>query len=703
LTPDKGNPYDHSSVMSGRARAAEAGQAGARIGCDVGGTFTDFVLAENDGSLRHLKVPSTPASPAEAVLAGLRDLNADTRSVDAFIHGTTLAVNTIIQRAGARTGLLVTRGFRDILELARLRLSDPTNYFIEKPVPLVARHLVAEIDERMLATGRPYLVVDESQVIAEARRLVEDGAEALAICFMHSYRNADHERRALDAVRHAFPDLYTCASSAIWPQQNEYERCLVTVMNAYVGQRMVVYFGKLEADARELGITCGIFSTRSNGGIMTVRSAAVTPVSTLLSGPASGVMGALHVAAGADEHRIVTLDMGGTSADVSVIDRAPSYATDSQVGGLPVIMPAIDISSIGAGGGSIAWTDSGGALKVGPRSAGSDPGPACYRRGGVEPTVTDAYVELGLVDPDEFLGGALHLDPAPAHDALERLGRQLALDAIETATGIVAVATANMYAQFMPLMAGRGVDPRDFTLVAYGGAGPTHAFLLAREVGITTVLVPLSPGTLCALGCLVMDLRNDFVASVGRGLEEVSPDELERTYRAIEERAAAWLADERADVLSQSLVRTGDMRYRGQSSELAVILPAAIDTGALGEIRRRFEEMYLRTYGFHDAAAPVEIVNARVTVIGATRRPTDVIPQADSGPAMPQIRSRRVRHDGRWIEVGVYRRSDLGPGAKFPGPAIVEQYDTTVFVTPEFDFEIDRKGNLIGRTRRAAA
>lgn len=675
-----------------------------RLGVDIGGTFTDVMVADESGTVvATLKTPSVPASPEAAVFQALEDLagaGIAPPDIALFVHGTTLAVNTLIERSGARTGLLVTQGFQDILEIRRLRLENTTDFYGEKPVPLVPRDLVVEIDERMLADGRIHRPLDPGQVREAARRLAAEGATAVAVCFMHSYKNAAHEREARDLLRAEFPSLFVCASADLWPQQREYERCLVAVMNAYIGARMAGYFHHLEAGAAQRGLRAQVLSTKSNGGVMTAARAAEEPVQTLLSGPASGVIGAAHVAGLAGARRIVTLDMGGTSADVAVIvDGQPAYSTENSVGDFPVIMPAVDVSSIGAGGGSIAWLDAAGVLKVGPQSAGADPGPACYGRGGRLPTVTDAYVHLGIIAPDRFLGGQMPLNPALAELALAELGRALGLPSRAAAQAILDVTTSNMYAQFTPLMARRGVDPRDFTLLAYGGAGPTHAFLLAKEVGIGRVLVPPSPGTLCALGCIVADLRNDFVQTLYRSGGQVTDAVLENAYGELEQRGREWLREESAQGIaldSSFVLYSADMRYEGQAFEIGVPVSGG-ERGDRTAIGRRFHDVYHSIFGVSDPAAPLTFVNLRASVVGVTAKVTRL--QARAGLAgAPRGETRAVFVDGREAEAAVLPRAAVGVDRWTPGPLIVEQYDTTTFVPPGYRVRSDAAGNLVGET-----
>ncbi len=672
---------------------------GSRLGADVGGTFTDFVLVDpTSDRILNFKIPSTPSDPARAILQGIQQLverhDVDVTAIDYFVHGTTLGVNTLIQRMGSVTGLLVTKGFRDVLEIGRLRLPDPTNYFVEKTPALVPRHLVKEVDERILANGEVLRPLDLGQLHGVVTELVELGVDSIAICFLHSYRNPVHEREAVAYLRQRFPQLYLCSSAETWPQQREYERALVTVINAFIGRRMEEYFDRLDRNVRALGIPAAILTTKSNGGIMTAESARKAPVETLLSGPASGVIGALYLGRQAGYDRLIAVDMGGTSADVAVIDGDVLYSTESEVAHLPVVMPTVDVSSIGAGGGSIAWVDALGILKVGPRSAGADPGPACYGRGGTEPTVTDAYVQLGIIDPRCFLGGRLPLDPRLATEALTRLGARLGLAADELAAGVLDVATANMHAQLMPLMARKGIDPRDFVLLAYGGAGPTHVLLLAREAGMRKVLIPPSPGTLCALGCLVADVKRDSIKTIYRDSAELTPAELEDEFAALEADARAWLSAQRLAVGGTMIVRSADMRYRGQSFEITVPLRAE-PPGSMAEVRSPFHEAYQRIYGIADEQAPVEIINLRVTVVGVTAKPQrrPAAPRA-TGRA-PRRDCRTIREHGKEVTATVYQREDLRPGDTVSGPTVVEAADTTVYVPTGYAGSVDGWGNLL--------
>jgi N-methylhydantoinase A len=676
---------------------------GGRIGVDVGGTFTDFAFLDDTGQIHSLKLPTNRDTPAVPVLEGTDQLLArlGATSVSAFVHGTTLATNTVIERTGARTGLLVTKGFRDILEIGRLRLPDTTNFDGEKPAPLVPRQLVVEIDERILASGRIYRPLDRDEVRRSVRNLLEHGVDAIGVCFLHAFTNPEHERISVQLIRSEFPGIYVSASHEVWPQQREYERCLVTVMNSYIGKRVSTYLSELQHGLTERHLLSRFHVTRSNGGMMTAEGAIRLPIATLLSGPASGAVGAAFVARAAGFDRVITLDMGGTSADVAVVDREVSYSSENQVGDFPVIMTAVDVSSIGAGGGSIAWVDSGGVLKVGPRSAGSDPGPACYGRGGEMATVTDAYVAVGIIHADRFLGGAMPLVPDLALTAVARIGHALSLSPTLTADSILQVTTAKMYAQLTPLMAHRGIDPRDFALVAFGGAGPTHAFLLAREVGIDRVVVPLTPGVLCALGAAISDIKGDFVKTVYANTSHLTPQELDALFSEVEGRALDWIRTQEPDAADGAyvLVRKADMRFYGQAFEIPVELPRLISS--LEQIVRPFLEKYEAVYGQVHADMPVEVVTIYSTVASVTPKPRLTWNTETRRPAGGAVEDRAILLGGDRIKATVYSRDSLMIGTEIVGPAIIEQYDSTTFVPPGFDIVVDAAGNLIGTRDRA--
>lgn len=676
-----------------------------RLGIDIGGTFTDAIVTDGQGRVvATLKTPSVAEAPEQAIFNVLDQLQASgvaTREIGLFVHGTTLGVNTLIERSGAVTGLLVTKGFRDVLEIRRLRLENTTNLYGDKTLPLVPRQLVKEINERQLADGRVLVPLDAGELLQAVEELVQAGVTALAVSFLHAYANDGHEVLAEQLIREHYPQLFICRSSAIWPQQREFERTLATVMNAYVGERMGSYFNRLQAGIGQYGVSATLLSTMSNGGMMTAARAASEPVRTLLSGPASGVIGATYIAEQAGISQVVTFDMGGTSVDVALIDKEPAYSTENQVGDFPVIIPAVDVTAIGAGGGSIAWVDSVGVLKVGPRSAGARPGPACYNRGGVQATTTDAYLHLGILQADRFLGGQMRLFPELAEQALARLGEQLGLNATQTAQAILDVATANMYAQFSPLMARKGVDPRDFTLLAYGGAGPMHAFLMAREVGIRRVLIPPSPGTLCAMGCTVANLRNDFVFTFHKGSRSLAAGELGNRYALLEQQGRRWIEEEARGGVKLGgtyVIYSADMRYEGQAFDLEVTLTEA-EIADPGEARNKFHRQYESVFGISQPEAEVLFVNLRASIVGMLpSKLAAAAPQVANGGK--PIEQRTITFDGLEYDAKVLSREHLSADARISGPVILEEYDTTVFIPPGYEIYGDANGNIIGEAER---
>lgn len=676
-----------------------------RLGIDVGGTFTDFALIDElSGELFPFKVATTAQRPVNAVLVGLSALAAQGRlrpeEIGVFVHGTTLATNTVIERRGEMTGLLVTEGFEDLLSIARLRLRNPFDFTASRPEPLVSRQLTRGISERIRADGHVMKSVDPSDVIGQVGELRALGARAVAISFVNSYRNDEHERIAAEVARAAFPDLYVCTSSELWPQIREYERTLVSVVNAYVGDRISSYLGQLRAEMHAAGVPAPIFVTKSNGGIANADAASERPVELLLSGPAAGVVGASYIARSASFPRIITIDIGGTSADISVVDGEPLYSSEAEVGEMPVTLPAVDVTAIGAGGGSIAWLDAAGVLKVGPRSAGSDPGPACYGLGNTECTITDAYLTLGIIDEEKFLAGAMPLRRDLAERAIAPIARHLDRSVENTAEAILEVATSNMYRELMTVLARRGVDPGEFALFPFGGAGATHSFLLADEVGFETVIVPPFPGVLCALGALVADIKRDFIRTTYLA---VRSDDLAATLpgirdklRLLEDQARAWWKQNRIGDIELELAHSLDIRYVGQSFEVEVDLaPQECTPARFTVVLNRFHDRHNAIYGYAEPTAPVEIINIRTTAIMRTSKPClrELAPAANGAPAG----RRKLFHKGEWRLAGTYQRSDHGRGSRIPGPAIVEQYDTTTFVPPGWMVEVDKHGNLIGR------
>src|SRR5579859_27673 len=469
-------------------------------------------------------------------------------------------------------------------------------------------------------------------------------------------------------------------------------------MNAHIGSRMRAYLRSLAGSLAERGVRCRVFSTKSNGGVMTAARAAERPVETLLSGPASGVIGSAYLGELIGAAKLITLDIGGTSADMSVIDGEVAHSTENTIGEFPVIIPAVDVSSIGAGGGSLAWIDREGVLKVGPRSAGAEPGPVCYGRGGSAPTVTDAYVVSGILNPAAFLGGTLRLQPELAWRALGLLGEQIGLDAARTADAVLRVTTSMLYAELLPELARRGVDIRDFALIAYGGAGPTHAFMAARELPTRRVIVPTTPGTMCALGCLVADLRADFVSTIWADCADMTTPDLRATFAALDAEAIQWLREQSVEVERVYLIRSADMCYVGQSFDVNVPLPNTTQEVTMADAIDRFHARHTAIYGHADASAAARLMTARVQVVGVTSKP-ELGHIATDGLAVREASrptSREIYENGRTWQAHVYSRAALHTGDRFRGPAIVEQYDTTTYVPEGFEVHVDRWLNLVG-------
>ena len=674
-----------------------------RIGIDIGGTFTDFAVHETKtNKLIGLKVPTVPARPVDAIVAGLSLLveehGVSLDQVEYFVHGTTIAVNALIERKGARLGLLVTRGFRDILIIQRLRIPQPQYWYGNRPEPLIPRERVYEIDERIMADGSVGTGLSEESLRAALDQARADSVEGLVLSFLHAFRNPAHEKAARDFLQREAPELFTCCSHEVWPQMREYERTIVTIVNAYVMPPVSRYLGDLERRLAEMGVPVRPYITRSNGGVMTARRARSSTAETLLSGPASGVIGALRVAEQAGVRNFITLDVGGTSADVAIVEEgAPRTSLTEHVADFPIMMPVVGVSCIGAGGGSIAWLDSAGVLRVGPQSAGADPGPACYGKGQEKPTVTDAFLYCGLLNPDTFAGGRIALHPALAQQALASLAPELGTDTDAVARGIIDIAIAGMFAELSNLAAKRGIDPREFTLVGFGGAGALLACRLAEESGITQVLIPQAPGTLCALGALSADVASDFVRSVflhmDRDLSTVAA-----AYRHLEADAREYLRTEAPSVKEHRLVLSADMRYVGQSFEVDVPLDKEwIERGDWQALTDAFHAAHQRVYSHTQHGSPVELIDLRLRIVGSTTKPPLPTPgTVPAGTPAPVAGSRRVLDSGTEAgDIPVYRRGALASGHVMAGPALVDQDDTTVYLPPGWRGTVHASGSLI--------
>jgi N-methylhydantoinase A len=675
-----------------------------KLGVDVGGTFTDLVVFdERTGALELTKVPSTPKSPDQGVLNGIRRIatqfGIDPGTIDFFIHGTTVATNALIERRGVKTALITTAGFRDVLHIGRQTRPKLYDFFERRPYPLVPRHLRFEVPERVLYTGEIQRPLDEAAVRAIARSIRRQEVGVVAVCLLHAYANPANERRIRDLLGAEVPGVKVSLSSDVLPEFKEYERMSTTVINGYVMPIVERYLRRIVESLRDVGVDTGLNIMQSNGGVMTAETAGRKSVHTVLSGPAAGVLGGLALSKTAGFENIITIDMGGTSFDVSLAHRGvPSFTTESDIGGHPIKIPMIDIKTLGAGGGSIARIDAGGALQVGPESAGADPGPVCYGRGGEEPTVTDANVVLGYLNPRYFAGGNIGLDADSAREAIRRkIAESAGLSVEDAAEGIVRVVNATMIRGIRLVSVEKGFDPRDFTLVCFGGAGPVHGVALARELGIPTMLVPVGPGVTCALGLLTADFRHDYSRTFLALIDRLDPGALNAAFREMENKATAQMLSEGLSREAIVFHRTADMRYQGQGYELPVPLDgkdyqrADLEAmaGALGRLHRE-------GYGYDMPPATAEIVTLRLTAIGGRRKPEFRREAAGTKESEPAKKGeRRVYMDGRFRDIPVYDRSLLASGMRVAAPAIVEQFDSTTVLFEGYDLTVDNFRNLI--------
>ena len=706
------------------------------IGVDVGGTFTDFhVLDEATGAVFTGKRPSTPDNPARAIIEGLEALASrhgiDLGGLRRLSHGTTVGTNALIQRRGGRVAMVTTRGFRDLLEIGRQTRPHMYSLTEDHPPPLVERRHRFEIDERMDAAGKAVTELSDGAVAAAVEKVRASGVEACAVCLLFAFRNPEHEHRVAAAVRAALPHVAVCTSFEVQPEFREYERFSTTALNAYLQPVLGRYLATLEEGLSRVAPSAAIGINQSSGGLMSPERARVLPVRTALSGPAAGAIGAAHSAKLSGRRNVITLDMGGTSADVALIrDFQADISFERDVAGFSVRLPAVDIETVGAGGGSIAWFDRDGLLKVGPASAGADPGPACYGRGGREPTVTDANLVLGRLSSRGLLGGEMALDESLARAAFAPVAERLGFDVERTADGVLGIVVANMVRAIRTISVERGYDPRGFTLMAFGGAGPLHARDVALALGMREILVPEAPGILCAQGLIVSDLKEDFVASERIPGDAAGLRHLAGRVESLAARARAWFDTEGVPVPNRRLELAVDARYVGQNFELAVPLaaqggagpggpaePAARpgSAGARGAarssgddatipipspdaLRERFLEVHEAAYGYANPHDAIEIVNVRLTARGRLREESKAPEPGDPGPLPEPFEHRTVCFaPGDTTACPVYDRASLRPGHSLEGPAIIEQLDSTTPIFRRDTAVVNGAGNLVIR------
>jgi N-methylhydantoinase A len=677
-----------------------------RVGVDIGGTFTDVVVFdEQRGSVSLAKALSTPHELARGVRDALEKSRAPLERAELFIHGSTVVVNAMVERTGARTALLTTRGFRDVYEIGRINRPESFNPRFRKHRPLIPRENIFEIPERVLADGSVRLPLDESAVNEVAQILKHEGFEAVAILFLHAYRYPEHEQRAKQILLEQHPAWFVSASHELSREYREYERTSTVAANAYVGPRVSTYLDGLERGLRADGFSGELLLMQSNGGLSDSALARRHCIQMLESGPAGGVVGTMALCEALGIEQAIAFDMGGTTAKACVVQRGvPSLSPDYFIGGynegLAVRIPVLDIVEVGTGGGSIAWLDEGGALHVGPRSAGADPGPAAYARGGAEPTVTDANVVLGRLSPDAFMGGEMRLDPAAAEQALRRrIAEPFGVDTERAAAGMLEVATSSMANAVRQVTLQRGLDPRDFTLFAYGGGGPLHAAAVARELQIGTVIIPQAPGVFSALGMLLADLRRDYVQTLFTRLNDLDMAALEREFQALE--GEGRMALERSGVATDRILfeRAADMRYVGQEHSVAVRMPGRVgDEADRTTIKQLFDQAHQQRYSHCAPAESADVVSLRVTVVGQLNKPS--LPEVGRGESTPPTAARkgtrRIRGAGQQeLEAAVFDRGQLLLDNVVEGPAVIEEAASTTLLEPGDRLTVNRFGHLV--------
>ena len=682
-----------------------------RVGADIGGTFTDLVFLRSDGQYSVRKVSTTMDDFSKGIVDGLTAFLSDEELTPDFVseivHGTTIATNAILENKGVRTALVTTKGFRDVLEFRRLRFPDLFSLDYTPPKPLVPRRRRFGVDERMMHDGSVRRPLDETSLDCVLNDLEEAKPDAIAICLLHSYANPDHEQRVTEAVRGRFPDIYVSASIDVLPEIREYERTSTTVINSYIGPIVDSYLKSMRLRLDSENVRVPISIMQSNGGVMSYAAARRTPSRIIESGPAAGVVEAHQLSKRLGLKDVITFDMGGTTAKASLIeDGERNLTTEHEVGagiqlssrlvkgrGHALKLPVIDIAEVGAGGGSIVRIDPGGALRVGPESAGADPGPACYRQGGTDATVTDANVVLGYINPTAIAGGTVDVDLEAAREALDRsAAKQLGIDTTDAAYGVYAVANTTMIRAIKSVTTFRGRDPRDFTLMAFGGSGPVHAALIARSLGIRQIIVPGSPGVFSALGLLEALPEYGFSRTLIADPAQVSADVIIDAFDQLESSSLERLKDEALnEAITGSWSRTADLRYRGQADELTVTADTGPNDDLLGMIVERFHQEHERTYGRRASDEPVDLITIRSTYrIDAER----IVPESVNIPQeQQQPRQAYFGREQGWMLTPVITREELTRSFR-SGPLIVEEYDSTTLIPPGTDARIDEQGNI---------
>ena len=679
-----------------------------RIATDIGGTFTDLVfLDEVTGEIRLGKTSTTVGNPENGILDALDRAGTDFSKVNSLIHGSTVVINIITERKGAKTGLLTTRGFRDVLEIARHNRPDMYNLYYKRPEPLVPRHLRLEVDERIAYNGIVLKPTQTTSVKSALEVFRLTGVQSVAVCLLNAYSNPVHEKEIGEILIRENPELHVSLSHKIANEWREYERTSTVVLNAYVAPVARSYIEQLEAQLIHRGLKVPLHIMQSNGGTMTAQSAVDQPIQIIESGPVAGVIGAQRLGRLLENHNIISLDMGGTTTKVSLVEAdSVKFTTEYRIGarpgypGYPVQIPVVDIIEIGAGGGSVAWIDAGGAMRVGPQSAGAMPGPACYGLGGIEPTITDANLVLGRINPNYFLGGEIKLDQNAANQAIARVADKLAMAPNEVAMGIVRITESTMVGAVSLISVQRGHNPKDFAIVAFGGAGPMHAAALANELEIPQIIIPRLPGHFSAWGMLLCDLQHDYVKTQVQSVKSFEPSAFDEAFGLLEENGKKTLLTEGIPENRFQFRRTVDMRYLGQ--EHSVNVPSPDGKWNLEKTERLihdFHQLHEKRYAFSLKEAEAELVALRVVAIGITDKPSFTKPETSSRSPDAAIKgNRKVYIDGpNPIDVPLFERSKLGTGNRIVGPAIIEEEACTTILQPRQQLFVDEYGNLVIR------
>lgn len=674
-----------------------------RIGIDTGGTFTDVsLIEENTGKSYITKVPSTPDNPSLAVLNGIKQITAEigieNEEISFFIHGTTVATNAMLEQKGAKTALLTTKGFKDVLQIGRQTRPKLYDFQARNTKPLVDRNIRIELDERVDVTGNIIKDIDENEVKTIAKKIKAENIESLAICFINSYVNPENEKKVKEILTEIIPEVSITLSYEVLPEFKEYERTSTTVANAYVLPKMKNYLAYLRKEISDMKINSDLYVMQSNGGVINAETAIDIPVRTMLSGPAGGVLSGAMVAKNTQHKNIITIDMGGTSLDTALIENeVPQFTTLSEIDGKPIKVPMIEMHTIGSGGGSIAWIDTGGALKVGPHSAGANPGPVCYGNGGQDPTVSDANAILGRLNPKEILGGRMKLDVESAREIMyKKIAEPLGVTVEEAAEGILKVINANMVRGIRVISVEKGHDPRDFSLMAFGGAGPLHAVDIAKDLNSKNVIIPPNPGIECAKGMLTADVRHDFVQTYTKRISITDIKEVNIILDGLVKEAKHELGKEGFTDKTIDLQAALDLRYMNQAYEIPVeIKEANLTSNDLQNAEKDFHKLHEKVYGFSRKDEELELINIRLIAKGLIKEIKTKRDDEQNNTSLTEIDNRKIYFDGSFYNTPIYSRESLKSESIVSGPAVIEQLDSTIIIHPGQSAEVDLMENLI--------